>query len=160
VNYTNNSIAKNNGAVDVKNINIETIKMSDVRLSYVEPIELLSIMGVDCNDHDCSPCKSDFVIIDVRDDDFSGGNLVGALNYTSVTFESKLDEVYNKCREKNCVIFHCAQSKVRGPTCARRFIEYINTNSLPHKNVRVLSGGYLNIKENYLHLRNIFENQG
>ena len=132
--------------------------MSDIPLTYVEPIELLSIMGVDYNDKECAPCKSDYIIIDVRDDDFCGGNLVGAVNYPSSTFESKLDEVYNKCSDKKNIIFHCAQSKVRGPTCARRFIDHINKNSLPDKNVRVLSGGYVNIDTNCSHLSNIFEN--
>ena len=133
--------------------------MSDIPLNYVEAIELLSIMGVDCNDKECAPCKSDYIIIDVRDDDFGGGNLVGAVNYPSITFESKLDEVYNKCSDKKNVIFHCAHSMVRGPTCARRFIEHVNKYSLPDKNIKVLSGGYVNVDTNYSHLMNIFENR-
>ena len=131
--------------------------MSDIQLNYVEAIELLSIMGVDCNDKECAPCKSDYIIIDVRDDDFGGGNLVGAVNYPSSTFESKLDEIYNKCADKNNIIFHCAQSKKRGPTCARQFIEYIDKSTLPNKDVKVLSGGYLNMDANYSYLKNIFE---
>ncbi len=132
--------------------------MPDIQLSYIEPIELLSIMGVDSTENESYPCKSDFIIIDVRDDDFYGGNLIGALNYPSFIFESKLDEIYNICTEKNNIIFHCAQSKVRGPTCARRFLEYINENALPNKGVKVLSGGFLNMDSNYSHLKNIFEN--
>ena len=131
--------------------------MSESPLPQVEPVELLTIMGVDSNDANSSPSNTNYIIVDVRDDDFNGGNLVGAVNYPSITFESKLDELYNKCADKNQVIFHCAYSKQRGPTCARQFIEYIDKNALPNKDVKVLSGGYLNMDENYSHLKNIFE---
>jgi Cdc25 family phosphatase len=65
-----------------------------------------------------------FLVIDVRDDDYGGGHIPGALNYPAHMFESVylprlVQRVQDECIQH--VIFHCMQSSQRGPACARRF---------------------------------------
>ena len=70
--------------------------------------------------------SSEFVVIDVRDEDYKGGHVIGAINAPSEELED--DDVLEELIEKVCsggtctkVVFHCMKSQERGPTCARRF---------------------------------------
>jgi Cdc25 family phosphatase len=55
----------------------------------------------------------DFVVVDVRDDDFFGGNIKGAINQPSRTFLMHVDGLVRQTKEVPLVIFHCALSQVR-----------------------------------------------
>ena len=41
----------------------------------------------------------DYVIVDVRDDDFIGGNIKGAVNCPSYTFEEKVEDLVEKTKD-------------------------------------------------------------
>ncbi|KAI3646337.1 hypothetical protein MP228_009265 [Amoeboaphelidium protococcarum] len=67
----------------------------------------------------------DFVIVDVRQDDHAGGNIVGSVNVPAHTFADQIKnllEKYNHCPD---IVFHCMQSQQRGPKCAMNFSRYI-----------------------------------
>lgn len=57
--------------------------------------------------------KKDFVVVDVRDDDYVGGNIKGSMNYPSAEFLSNVDGLVKETKEVPFVIFHCALSQVR-----------------------------------------------
>jgi rhodanese-related sulfurtransferase len=57
--------------------------------------------------------KTDFVVVDVRDDDFIGGNIKGAINQPSSEFLMNVDRLVMQTKQVRCVIFHCALSQVR-----------------------------------------------
>ncbi|KAJ9123735.1 hypothetical protein QFC24_003509 [Naganishia onofrii] len=52
-------------------------------------------------------------VIDVRDDDFAGGNIKGAVNSPSEGFTQKVTELVKEYNEVPKVVFHCALSQVR-----------------------------------------------
>lgn len=55
----------------------------------------------------------DYAVIDVRDDDWHGGNIKGAYNSPSHGFLLKVDELVARTKDVPLVIFHCALSQVR-----------------------------------------------
>ena len=55
----------------------------------------------------------DYCVIDVRDDDWRGGNIAGAHNSPSHGFLLKVDELVQRTRDVPVVVFHCALSQVR-----------------------------------------------
>ncbi|EIN12921.1 Rhodanese-like protein [Punctularia strigosozonata HHB-11173 SS5] len=61
----------------------------------------------------------DYIVIDVRDDDYRGGNIVNALNSPSGQFLANVDDLVKKTKDIPIVVFHCALSQVRGPKAAR-----------------------------------------
>ncbi|KAG9005421.1 hypothetical protein FRB94_010900 [Tulasnella sp. JGI-2019a] len=87
----------------------------------------------------------DFAIVDVRDDDFLGGNIVGCLRYPSEKYESSIAELIEKTKNVPKVIFHCALSQQRGPKAARIYAEQCaaqNEGAKTEKEVLVLRGGF------------------
>lgn len=54
-------------------------------------------------------------MIDVRDDDFAGGNIVGAVNHPSSKFMLTVHDLVERTRKEGYkkVVFHCALSQVR-----------------------------------------------
>lgn len=57
--------------------------------------------------------KKDFVVVDVRDDDFIGGNIKGAINKPSREFLMNVDGLVKQTKQVPLIIFHCAMSQVR-----------------------------------------------
>ena len=55
----------------------------------------------------------DYCVIDVRDDDWRGGNIKGSHNSPSHGFLLKVDELVQRTKEVPIVVFHCALSQVR-----------------------------------------------
>lgn len=58
-------------------------------------------------------------IIDVRDDDHAGGNIVGSKHFPSSKFATSIPEVIQHAKDKDAVVFHCSLSQLRGPKAAR-----------------------------------------
>ena len=52
-------------------------------------------------------------IVDVRDDDFSGGNIKGASNIPSEEFLLKLHQLIDDTQNVSKIIFHCTLSQQR-----------------------------------------------
>ncbi|KAI9637967.1 uncharacterized protein MKK02DRAFT_42348 [Dioszegia hungarica] len=62
----------------------------------------------------------EFAVVDVRSDDFVGGNIVDCVNSPAETFHVDVDGLVKKLDGVPKVIFHCALSQQRGPKSARQ----------------------------------------
>ncbi len=71
--------------------------------------------------------KNDFLIVDVRDIDFEGGNIKGAINvpYFTVEKAEKLAEQVVESK-KTLVIFHCFFCRMRGLVAFKKFNTVLN----------------------------------
>lgn len=84
-----------------------------------------------------------FAVIDVRDADFEGGHIEGAINVPSETFATQLGRLLaEELHDKDEVIVHCMMSQQRGPYCANLLVHEIQKKGLPGPKVRVLKGGF------------------
>ena len=73
-------------------------------VKYISPQELEALIK--------SQSKA-YRIVDVRDDDYSGGNIKGALNIPSEQFMLKLHQLIDETQDVSKIIFHCALSQQR-----------------------------------------------
>ena len=65
----------------------------------------------------------DYAIVDVRDDDWEGGNIKGAVNHPSYGFLARVDELVKQTKDVPLVIFHCALSEVRWAPIPSRYYD-------------------------------------
>ncbi|KIJ54626.1 hypothetical protein M422DRAFT_24536 [Sphaerobolus stellatus SS14] len=97
----------------------------------------------------------DYVVVDVRDDDFVGGNVKGCLRAPFQQYENNVKELVAKLSDIPTVVFHCALSQVRGPKSARIYAEtrdaIVADDSQPSKQqeVLVLQGGFAALQAAY-----------
>jgi Cdc25 family phosphatase len=86
----------------------------------------------------------DFLIIDVRDDDYHGGNIKGSLNIPSKIFNEQIAKLQLELLEIPELYFHCQLSQVRGPKCAQKYVNELN--KLEHhavdQDIYIIRGGY------------------
>nr|XP_019042492.1 hypothetical protein I302_09100 [Kwoniella bestiolae CBS 10118]OCF21422.1 hypothetical protein I302_09100 [Kwoniella bestiolae CBS 10118] len=90
----------------------------------------------------------EFAVVDVRDSDFVGGNIVSALNYPSDTFHASVDELVKKLESD------CALSQARGPKAARIYAEtrsHAIPNSPTQQEIYVLRDGFSGFQSKYRH---------
>lgn len=67
--------------------------------------------------------RDDVLVLDVRDDDYPGGHIVGCVNIPSHLLQSQtLDQFITEhlIQGVTTVVVHCYLSQQRGPLCARR----------------------------------------
>jgi rhodanese-related sulfurtransferase len=57
--------------------------------------------------------RKDYIVVDVRDDDYIGGHITNCRNVPSTTFLDNLDALIRDFRDIPLVIFHCALSQAR-----------------------------------------------
>ncbi|CAE6493280.1 unnamed protein product [Rhizoctonia solani] len=113
---------------------------------YISPTELSELMK-----SGKKPMK-DYAIIDVRDDDFIGGNIVGCIQAPSLKFLETVDNLVSKTKDVPIIIFHCTLSQLRGPKAATIYDE-TRTNmsepggSLPPQEIHVLQGGFAGFQD-------------
>ncbi|GLT56689.1 hypothetical protein SLA2020_297150 [Shorea laevis] len=103
-------------------------------VSYITGAQLLSLRR-----------RPNIAIIDVRDDERSyDGHIAGSLHYASGTFTDKISDLIQDVKGQDTLVFHCALSQVRGPTCARRFTSYLEEmkEDTGIKSVLVLERGF------------------
>ena len=66
------------------------------------------------------------LVVDVRDYDYTGGHIKGAVNITADEFsqDEDVDALVQKVRAggHERVVFHCMLSQQRGPFCAKRLV--------------------------------------
>ncbi|KAL1815916.1 hypothetical protein DCAR_0520244 [Daucus carota subsp. sativus] len=89
--------------------------------------------------------RPNIAVIDVRDDERNyDGHIAGSLHFASDTFREKLPKLVEAVQGKDTIVFHCALSQVRGPKCARKFVDYLSeiNEDVGTKNVMVLERGY------------------
>jgi len=73
-------------------------------VKYISPQELETLIKSEAKD---------YFIIDVRDDDYRGGNIKGAINIPSEKFMLKLHQLIDDTHNASKIIFHCTLSQQR-----------------------------------------------
>ncbi|KAF8780272.1 hypothetical protein HU200_001948 [Digitaria exilis] len=84
-------------------------------------------------------------IIDVRDEERSyDGHIAGSHHYASDSFTVRMPDLAQATAAKETLVFHCALSKVRGPSCAQMFHDYLSEAKEDSgiKNIMVLERGF------------------
>jgi len=101
----------------------------------------------------------DYIVVDVRDDDYAGGNIKGCINQPSNGFLGSVDQLVKKTQDVSLVIFHCALSQMRGPKAARIYEETCQ-NLLVDKcpRVAVLRDGFSGFQAKFKDDLNLIEN--
>ncbi|KAI8330762.1 Rhodanese-like protein [Chlamydoabsidia padenii] len=103
----------------------------------------------------------DYLIIDVRDDDFVGGNIPGALNVPANQLVDAASDLAQTYSNVPVIYFHCALSQVRGPKSARIYNEIRHLQpSLSSKDqqVYVIRGGFEGWHARYKDEKDLMEN--
>lgn len=73
-------------------------------VKYISPQELEALIKGE---------TEDYLVVDVRDDDYRGGNIKGALNIPSEKFMLELHRLIDDTQSVSKIIFHCALSQQR-----------------------------------------------
>jgi rhodanese-related sulfurtransferase len=94
------------------------------------------------NDDDNTGKRRKLVVIDVRDSDFKGGNIVGAVNIPSEQFRARVPEIISSYKDTETIVVHCMMSQVRGPTCAKILFNELQRELNGDGKVVILEGGY------------------
>ncbi|KAM0846931.1 hypothetical protein ACQ4PT_055353 [Festuca glaucescens] len=84
-------------------------------------------------------------VIDVRDEERSyQAHIAGSHHFASGSFAARLPELALATSGKDTLVFHCALSQVRGPSCARMFSDYLSESKEDSgiKNIMVLERGF------------------
>ncbi|KAG1774900.1 Rhodanese-like domain-containing protein [Suillus placidus] len=93
--------------------------------------------------------EKDYLIVDVRDEDWKGGNIKGSRNYPSQRFLLEVDDLVERTKDVPIMIFHCALSQERGPKAARIYEETCNALHDADHTVYVLQGGFVQFGPSY-----------
>ncbi len=91
--------------------------MSDVK--FVEPAAFVADLAN----------SKEIQIVDVRDaSEFASGHIKNAINISSDKWADSafVESFVNSYEGPKTIIFHCAKSVQRGPTCARAFLAQLN----------------------------------
>ncbi|KAI8148251.1 Rhodanese-like protein [Fennellomyces sp. T-0311] len=88
--------------------------------------------------------EKDYVVIDVRDNDFRGGNIPGAVNVPANQLIDRGNQLIEQYKDVPLVVFHCALSQQRGPKAARIYNEMrqLIGESSSKQEVVVMRGGF------------------
>ncbi|KAJ2509384.1 Cdc25 phosphatase Ibp1 [Coemansia sp. RSA 2049] len=96
---------------------------------------------------------TDYVVIDVRDEDFKVGHIPGAVNVPAHEIRGNTSRLLSEYGGVPIVVFHCALSQVRGPKSARIYKEAVaealeatasaGGGPLAAQKVYVLTGGFV-----------------
>ncbi|KAI9205410.1 Rhodanese-like domain-containing protein [Polychytrium aggregatum] len=93
----------------------------------------------------------DYLVVDVRDEDFKFGNIPNALNVPAHEFLETVPSQIERLNSAKKLVFHCALSQVRGPKCAGRYRTALNAavqeGTAKEQEVVILRGGF----ENWVH---------
>jgi Cdc25 family phosphatase len=73
----------------------------------------------------------DYLVVDVRNEDFAGGNIKNCLNQPAGDlFRSSVDDLVERTKDVPLVIFHCALSQQRYVGSSRFEASYATENSM------------------------------
>ncbi|KAJ3323667.1 hypothetical protein HDV06_001397 [Boothiomyces sp. JEL0866] len=103
----------------------------------------------------------DYLVVDVRDSDFAGGNIIGCRNIPAHHFndEMEINTVHDELKAVGKLFFHCALSQVRGPRCAQKYCTFINQSSGHfEQEIVILRGGFEEFKSLYSQDKSVVEN--
>lgn len=102
-------------------------------------------------------------VIDVRDNDYIGGHIVGGQNVPTNTHDHRMPELVRTLKDNETVVFHCALSQQRGPSSALKYLRERErliggdaekkddgggaTAAVKNQSVYVLEGGFVKWQE-------------
>ncbi|MED6216306.1 cell division cycle- protein [Stylosanthes scabra] len=89
--------------------------------------------------------QPNIAIVDVRDEERTyDGHISSSLHFPSDSFSDNLPNLLHQVKGKDTLVFHCALSQVRGPTCARKLVNYLEESKEDAgiKNIMVLERGF------------------
>ncbi|DAA79047.1 CDC25-like phosphatase [Trichophyton mentagrophytes] len=94
---------------------------------------------------------SNLAIIDVRDSDHVGGNIVTSQWVPSSSFDVHVPELIRTLKDKEKVVFHCALSQQRGPSAALKYARerarVLGEDESAKQTIFVLDGGFVKWQE-------------
>ena len=104
-------------------------------------------------------------VVDVRDDDYEGGHIVGCIRAPSSTFYDQVDSLVHKdLKDYERVVFHCSLSQQRGPKSARIYRETLDnaknsgtSSTATNQQVLVLRDGFANFGPRFKHDKTLVE---
>jgi rhodanese-related sulfurtransferase len=103
---------------------------------FIDPEDLIQIINTKTN-------LQDYAIIDVRTDDFQGGNIKGCINIPCSRFEYDMETIYDQLKHIPQLYFHCQLSQVRGPASAQKYLRFLNQSDQHHsQEIFIVRGGY------------------
>ncbi|QSL67191.1 hypothetical protein MERGE_001581 [Pneumocystis wakefieldiae] len=122
-----------------------------IDFTYIEPQDLCLKLKNKRNK------ENDIIIVDVRDDDFIGGHIKGALHIPSYELSSHILNLIEETKDAKEIIFYCSFSQQRGPSGARLFLKerqkIHNIKEIQEKHifpkVYVLRGGFVEWQKKY-----------
>ncbi|KAJ2222802.1 Cdc25 phosphatase Ibp1 [Coemansia sp. RSA 1722] len=93
---------------------------------------------------------TDYLVVDVRDEDYRGGHIKGSINVPAHEISQKAPALVKQYEKVPLMIFHCALSQVRGPKSARiygdavkdAFVTASQDSPLFNQEINVLRGGF------------------
>jgi len=94
----------------------------------------------------------DYLVVDVRDSDFVGGNITNCRRAPSNTFSDNLDDLVRDTKNVPKVIFHCALSQSRGPKAAHQYNDrrkQLQNDDDGPQEVLILRGGFTEFQEKF-----------
>ncbi|KAJ7029277.1 Rhodanese-like domain-containing protein [Mycena alexandri] len=115
-------------------------------MKYITGDELAKIIKSD------KVANRDYLVVDVRDDDYAGGNIKSALNLPSREFQMSAYDLVQKTADVKTMIFHCALSQMRGPKAARIYEETRSNLNLAREKpqeVYVLRDGFTDFQRRF-----------
>jgi len=123
-------------------------------VKYITSDELAAIIK-----SDKIPLK-DYLVVDVRDDDYAGGNILMGQHWPSHNFSWKVNELVENTKSVKTIVFHCALSQIRGPKAARIYEETcsLRPDSDGKPEVFVLRGGFRQFQAKYKDDPDLVEN--
>ncbi|CAA7403365.1 unnamed protein product [Spirodela intermedia] len=109
--------------------------MVPTSISYVSSSQLSSIIP-----------HPRVAIVDVRDEErIYDAHIAGSYHYPSGSFAQRMPNLLQAVGgQKDTIVFHCALSQVRGPSCARMFMNYLSETkeAAGIKRVMILERGF------------------
>lgn len=84
------------------------------------------------------------VVVDVRDQDYKGGHIPGAVHVPYELFDTNIDEVLKKFTDNSKkYVLYCMYSRERAPACADMLLAKLTPTDGSHPpDVHVLTGGF------------------
>jgi len=114
---------------------------------YISPSELAELVK-----SEKQPMK-DYVVVDVRDEDFIGGNIIGCVRAPWLEYPTTVDGLVTRAKDVPKMIFHCMMSQERGPRAAKAYAETRNNRLSPgetsEQEIYVLRGGFSEFQRHF-----------
>lgn len=137
-----------------------TSRATAMPIKYITADELAAVIK--------DPAKKpgeDYLVVDVRDDDYAGGNIPGGRNIPSRDFHLHVNDLIKQAHEKELklVVFHCSLSQQRGPKAARVYSEirgnlYPALKDSPDREVAILRDGFSSFQAKFRNDPKLVEN--